>query len=71
MLIANVDVTRDVHSESAHFIALKVSAVHLRRGETLGSIESFVLTESVKLLDLKSLAQVCKAFILDRIMTSF
>lgn len=32
---ANVDVARDVYPESAHFIAFKVSAVHLRRCETL------------------------------------
>lgn len=46
---ANVDVARSVHPESAHFIALKVSAVHFRRCEILNPVESFVLVACVKL----------------------
>lgn len=49
MLVASVDVARNVHPESARFIAFKVSAVYLRRCEILDPVESFVLMGSVKL----------------------
>lgn len=40
---ANVDMAGDVHRGFTHFIALKVSAVHLRRREPLDPVKSFVL----------------------------